>query len=176
VVLAGCGSTSTHVVRVTGEVGPLQMDRSDEAAVVAFAGKPDASIMGTSPGYQRYRALGYDCAGKGFDDEARIVGLCQTVFFFDRRTGKFETFSTSSPQYSEGHGVRIGMKQTEAEHLLNMRLTVGCTTALHFDSPTGALSIDFAGGVESGTSIRFAHVDAFVLHSKHRDAGVFDCL
>jgi hypothetical protein len=152
------------------------MDRSDEAAVVAFAGKPDASVVGKAPGYARYRALGYDCAGKGFDAEVEIVGRCRTVFFFDRRTGKFETFSTSSPQYSESHGVRIGMKQADAEHLLRRRLTLGCTTALHFDSPTGSLSIDFVGGVEHGTSIRGAHVGAFVLHGKHRDAGVFDCL
>jgi hypothetical protein len=87
-----------------------------------------------------------------------------------------ETFSTSSPQYSEGHGVRIGMKQVDAERLLHRRLTVGCTTALHFGSPTGSLSIDFAGGVERGTAITGAHVDAFVLHGHGRDAGVFDCL
>jgi hypothetical protein len=174
--LAGCGSTSTHLVRVTGQIGPLHIDRSDEAAVIAFAGKPDATGIGTAPGYARYRALGYACDGKGFDAEARIVGRCQTVFFFDQRTGKLETFSTSSPQYSEGHGVRIGMKQAEAEDLLHRRLTVGCSTALHFDSPTGSLSIDFAGGVENGLSIKGAHVDAFVVHGKDRDAGVFDCL
>jgi hypothetical protein len=163
-------------VRVTGQIGALHMDRSDEAAVVAFAGKPDATDRGKAPGYAPYRALGYGCAGKGFDDEVPIVGRCQTVFFFDEETGKLETFSTSSPQYEEGHGIRIGMKQAEAEDLLRRRLTVGCTTALHFDSPTGSLAIDFAGGVERGTSIRGAHVDAFVLHGKRRDAGVFDCL
>lgn len=152
------------------------MDRSDEAAVVAFAGKPNATATGTAPGYARYRALGYDCGGKGFDAEVEIVGRCETVFFLDQRTGKLETFSTSSPHYSEGHGVRIGMKQAEAEHLLHLRLTVGCTTALGFQSPTGSLSIDFAGGTEHGTAIKGAHVDAFVVHSKHRDAGVFDCL
>jgi hypothetical protein len=164
-------------VRVTGQIGPLQMDSSDRAAVVAFAGRPDATSTGTAPGaYAPYRALGYDCAGNGFDGEVQIVGRCRTVFFLDRRTGKLETFSTSSPQYSEGHGVRIGMTQEEAEDLLHQRLTVGCTAALHFDSPTGSLSIDFAGGVEHGTSVDGAHVDAFVLHGTRRDAGVFDCL
>jgi hypothetical protein len=162
---------------VTGQVGPLQMGSSDRAAVVAFAGEPDTTSAGAAPGaYAPYRALGYDCAGKGFDREVRIVGRCRTVFFLDRRTGKLETFSTSSAQYSEGHGVRIGMKQAEAEQLLHERLTIGCNAALHFDSPTGSLSIDFAGGREHGTSIEGAHVDAFVLHGKRRDAGVFDCL
>jgi hypothetical protein len=152
------------------------MDRSDEGAVISFAGHPDATVTGRAPGSAPYRALGYDCAGRGFDEEAAIVGRCKTVFFFDPGTGKLETFSTSSPQYSEAHGVRIGMKQADAERLLHRRLTVGCTTALHFDSPTGSLSIDFAGGVEHGTSINGAHVDAFVLHSDRHDAGVFDCI
>jgi hypothetical protein len=101
---------------------------------------------------------------------------CRTVFYFDRRTGKLETFFTAAPEYSEGHGVRIGMKQAEAERLLHQSLTVGCTTALHFDSPTGSLSIDFDGGVDHGTSIKGAHVDGFVLHGHRMDAGVFDCL
>jgi len=147
------------------------MDGSGEAAVVAFAGKPDATVTRAE-----YRALGYDCGGQGFDNEAPLVGRCETVFFLDRRTGKLETFSTSSRQYSEGHGVRIGMKQADAERLLHRRLTVGCTAALHFGSPTGSLSIDFAGGAESGTSVEGAYVDAFVLHGHRRDAGVFDCL
>jgi hypothetical protein len=164
-------------VRVTGQIGPLHMGSSDRAAVVAFAGKPDSTTTGTAPGaYAPYRALGYECAGKGFAAEVQIVRRCRTVFFFDRRTGKLETFSTSSPQYSEGHGVRIGMKQAEAEQRLHERLTIGCTAALHFESTTGSLSIDFAGGVSRGTSIKGAHVDAFVVHGKRRDAGVFDCL
>ena len=101
-------------MRVTGQIGPLRMGSTDRAAVVAFAGKPDATTTGTAPGaYAPY-------------------------LFFDR--------------------------------------TIGCTAALHFDSPTGSLSIDFAGGVSHGTSIKGAHVDAFVVHGKRRDAGVFDCL
>jgi hypothetical protein len=38
------------------------------------------------------------------------------------------------------------------------------------------LSIEFTGGVEHGTSIKRARVDAFVVHGKRRDAGIFDCL
>src|SRR6266545_8278822 len=65
VAVAGCGShssSSTHVVRVTGEIGPVHVDRSDRAAVVAFAGQPDAIVSGRAPGSFPYRALGYDCA------------------------------------------------------------------------------------------------------------------
>jgi hypothetical protein len=179
VVLAGCGSTSTHVVRVTGEIGQLRMDRSDAAAVVAFAGKPDATGVGSEPGGPQYRALGYDCGRERGVFTWQIVRggpSCRTVFFLDRRTGKLETFFTSSAAYADEHGVRVGMSQREAERRLHARLTIGCAAAVHFDSPTGSMSISFGGGAENGTSIKAAHVDAIVLHSKRRDAGVFDCL
>ncbi len=181
VAVAGCGShssSSTHVVRVNGEIGPVHVDRSDRAAVVAFAGQPDAVVAGRAPGYFPYRALGYDCAPRlnGGVQLARHAPVCRTAFFFDGRTGKLETFYTASPEYAEGHGVRIGMTQARAERLLRRRLTVGCATSLYFESPTGSLSIDFNGGTEHGTAIKGARVDAFVVHGHRRDAGIFDCL
>jgi hypothetical protein len=179
-VVAGCGSGATHVVRVTGEIGPLHMDRSGEAAVVGFAGKPDATRVGTAVGgYAPYRALGYDCVRGRSDVAMQIVAhgpYCRTIFFLDDRTGKLETFFTSSPTYSETHGVRFGMKQAEAERRLHLRLTTGCTAAFHFESPTGSLSIEFSDGSLNGTAIKGSHVDAIVVHSKRRDAGVFDCI
>lgn len=180
VALAGCGSTPTHVVRVTGQIGPLHMDRSDEAAVVAFAGKPDTTQVGTAPGGDApYRALSYDCRQQASDGAMQLVPhgpYCRTIFFLDDRTGKLETFFTSSPSYSETHGVRFGMKQAEAERRLHRRLTIGCTAAFHFESPTGSLSIEFGGGTSKGLSIKNARVDAIVVHSMRRDAGVFDCI
>jgi hypothetical protein len=181
VAVAGCGShssSSTHVVRVTGEIGPVHVDRSDRAAVVAFAGQPDTVVSGRAPGSFPYRALGYDCAPRmnGGVQLAAHAPVCRTAFFFDGRTGKLETFYTSSRKFSEGHGVRIGMTQARAELLLHRRLTVGCTTALYFESSTGSLSIEFAGGTERGTAIKDARVDAFVVHGHRRDAGIFDCL
>jgi hypothetical protein len=179
--VAGCGSHSsgsTHVVRVTGEIGPVHVDRSNRAAVVAFAGQPDAVVYGRAPGSFPYRALGYDCAPRlnGGVQLAPRAPVCRTAFFFDGRTRKLETFYTSSPAFSEGHGVRIGMTQARAERLLHRRLSVGCTTALYFESSTGSLSIEFNGGTERGTAIKDARVDAFVVHGHRRDAGIFDCL
>jgi hypothetical protein len=155
------------------------MDRSDAAAVIAFAGKPDASRVGSEPGNPQYRALGYGCAAKRTGSLMRTVRggpACQTVFFLDRRTGKLETFYTASPDYADGHGVRAGMTQAEAERRLHARVTIGCNAALHFEGPKASLSISFDGGMEDGTALTGAHVDALVLHSKRRDAGVFDCL
>jgi len=153
------------------------MGRSDRAAVEKFAGRPDAVRDGREPGNFPYRALGYDCGSrKDAVRLARGAPACKTAFFLDRAGGKLETFFTSSPAYEESHGVRIGMKQAEAERLLHRRLTVGCTTALYFASPTGSLSVDFAGGAGHGTAIKGARVDAFVVHGHDRDAGIFDCL
>lgn len=167
-------------MRVTGEIGPLRVDVSERAAVVAFAGTPDEAATGIAVGgYAPYRALGYECRPKpGVFTWQLVRGgpSCRTVFFLDRRAGKLEIFFTSSPDYSDGHGVRVGMAQAEAERRLRERLTIGCTAPLHFDSPTGSMSISFGGGVAHGTSIEGAHVDAIFLHSKRRDAGVFDCL
>jgi hypothetical protein len=146
---------------------------------VAYAGRPDAEGNGREPGYFPYHALGYDCAAKARGFTLRVPAggpYCRTVFFFDRRSGKLETFSTSSPEYSERHGVRVGMKQAQAERLLHERLIAGCTAALHFESRTGSLTISFGGGIEHGTSIKGAHVDGFVVHGHRRDAGIFDCL
>jgi hypothetical protein len=167
-------------VRATGQIGPLHVDRSDEAAVVAFAGKPDATGTGSaSGGYAPYRALGYDCKGKPFAGALRIVRQlpwCRTVFFLDKPTGKLETFYTGSADYVDGHGLHVGMKQADAERRLHMQLKVGCNAAWHFESPTGSLSIEFGGGTLNGTAVKGAHVDAIVVHGELRDAGVFDCL
>ena len=176
--LAGCGSTARHVVRRDGWIGPLHVDRSDRSDVIAFAGKPDATAPGRAPGYCPYRALGYDCARKRMQNGVSLAphaASCRTAFFFDRGTGKLETFYTSSSEYTEGHGVRIGMEQAEAERLLHQRLVAGCTAALHFGSGTASLSIEFGGGLERGTSITGAHVTDFVVHGHRRDAGIFDC-
>jgi hypothetical protein len=182
VLACGCGSSSksTHVVSVTGRIGDLYVDQSDRAAVISFAGRPSTERTGRL--YAPYRALGYGCTGKRAADRVELVQdgpYCRTAFFLDRKTGKLDTFFTSSPEYSESHGVRIGMPQAAAERLLHRRLTAGCTDALHFESPTAFLSVSFTGGKERRTSVKVkgAHVDAFVVHGKRgRDLGIFDCL
>jgi hypothetical protein len=182
VLVCGCGSsskTSTRVVSVTGRIGDLHVDQSDRAAVIRFAGRPSAERTGGFRSYVPYRALGYGCGGKRGQYRVGLVPhgpSCRTVFFLDRKTGKLETFFTSSPEYSESHGVRIGMPQGAAERLLHRRLTVGCTTALHFESATGSLSVSFGGGKQYATAVKGAHVDAFVVHGKGRDPDIFDCL
>jgi hypothetical protein len=183
-LVCGCGSnskpTGTHIVSVTGRIGDLHIDRSDRAAVIRFAGRPSAERAGRILNYAPYRALGYGCAAKRAPDRVELTyhgPYCTTAFFLARKTGKLATFFTSSPAYSERHGVRIGMRQAIAERLLHKRLTLGCTTALHFESATALLSVSFSGGKEHRAAVKGAHVDAFVVHGKKaNDPGIFDCL
>ena len=185
-VAVACGSGRTSagsaIVTVTGRIGPLHLDRSDRAAVIAFAGRPDAERRGqASGGYAPYEALGYGCGTRAASNATPIVegGLyCRTVFFINRRTGRLETFFTSAARYSEGHGVRIGMPTAAAERRLQKRLVEGCEENIYLSSATADLTIAFSGGTFQRPSLHVTggHVYAFVLHSHRTDAGVFDCM
>jgi hypothetical protein len=156
------------------------MDRSDGAAVIRFAGKPDAERSARLLNYSPYRALGYGCRrGRSNDavELARRAPYCRTVFFLDAKTGKLELFYTASREYSEAHGLRVGTSQAVAERRLGQHLHIGCVAALRLSSNKAMLSVSFGGGTEKGTAIRGAHVDAFVLHGlRGGDPGIFDCL
>jgi hypothetical protein len=164
----------------------LRIDHSDAAAVIAFAGRPDAQRHGREfSASTPYLALGYDCTeGRstlGFP--LRRGGPdCRTVFFINALTGKLGDLYTSSARYIEVHGVRIGMRSGDAEHLLHQRLYAGCEENIHLGSQAASLTVAFAGGVirkESASSalhVIGGHVFAFVLHGRRNDVGVFDCL
>jgi len=167
------------VISVSGRIGPLQVDHSDRVAVIHFAGPPSAERNGRYGGAPPYRALGYDCSPSGARETVPLGAggpYCRTAFFLARNTGKLAVFFTTSREYSESHGVHLGMSQAAAERRLRRRLTVGCTTALYFSTGTAALSISFGGGIEHGTSIEGARVDAFVVHGIGHDPDIFDCL
>lgn len=184
--LMACGSAlsagASTIVTVTGRVGPLHLDRSNRAAVIAFAGQPDAERHGQAPGYAAYDALGYGCGKRHASNAAPLVEgrppYCRTVFFINRRTSRLETFFTSSSRYSEGHGVRIGMATATAERRLHERLFEGCETNIFLKSSTANLTVAFTGGRSKPPSLHVigGHVYAFVLHSRRSDAGVFDCI
>ena len=179
---AGCGgSSSSHTFGVDGHVGPLHVDRSDRAAVIHYAGTPDAERRGHPIGYSPYRALGYDCTPtRRSNDTVQIVfrgPFCRTVFFLDGKTGKLEDFFTASRDYSESHGLRVGTSQAVAERALHQRLRIGCLAALRISGSKASVAMEFTGGTEKGTSIRGAHISDFALHGvRGHDYGVFDCL
>jgi hypothetical protein len=183
----GCGESSSEsrrIVSVSGRIGPLRIDESDRAAVIAFAGRPDAER--DSHGSARYTALGYDCGSKSriwnfplrpYPDRAPN---CRTVFWLDVPTGKLANFFTSDSRYVEEHGVRIGMATARAERLLRKRVFQGCEQNVYLPSPKAfSLTIAFNGAVphpRKSLHVIGGHVFAFVLHSRRHDTRVFDCL
>jgi len=164
------------------------MGRSSRANVIAFLGAPDAERRGSESGGPPFRALGYECSGKPNDaafplletPRGRLGPYCKTVFWINSRNGRLGNFYTTSPRYSESHGVRIGMKTAEAEHLLGRRVGVGCEDNIYLGK--GPLTIAFAGGVprrvHASSELRLigGHVFAFAHHGPHNDVGIFDCL
>jgi hypothetical protein len=185
VLAAGCGSggesVGSRIITTTGRIGALHLDESDRAAVIAFAGGPDAERRGQESGYAPYHALGYSCAGTAAPTATPLAAdgpYCRTVFFINGHSGRLETFFTTADRYSESHGVRIGMPTAVAERLLHKRLFEGCETNVYLSSATASLTIAFTGGVAHppNLSVNGGHVYAFVLHSHRTDAGVFDCL
>jgi hypothetical protein len=200
VLAAGCSSgrrvDSPAVVSASGRIGPLHVDRSTRADVIAFAGRPDAERKGgEGGGAPPFRALGYGCSGKASlhlfplleDSRGRRGPYCQTVFWINERTKRLGNFFTASSRFVESHGVRIGMRSQHAERLLHKRLTAGCEENLYFENRSAMLTVAFAGGVthlerlpgsnlKAAGHVTGAHVFSFTLHGRKSEVGIFDCL
>jgi hypothetical protein len=186
IVLPAVGCSSSHalpaaVLSQSGRIGPLRMDVSTRADVIAFMGHPDAERQGRYSMFAPYRALGYECSKKpdyGFP-LARSTS-CKTVFFVNRRTRRLGNFYTESSRFSERHGVRIGMRTAKAEHLLQRLAYLGCEEDIHLGGRVG-LTVAFTGGRtqtlrNSALHLIGGHVYAFALHGGRSELGVFDCL
>jgi hypothetical protein len=186
----GCGEghrSVRAVISEDGRIGALRMDRSGRADVIAFAGRPDVERRGVEYDSTPYLAIGYDCSANADDDAfpvletpktGRAGPYCKTVFWISRRTGRLGDFFTASAHFSESHGVRIGMRTTEAQRLVDKLVYVGCEANIHLSS----LTIAFTGGSarkpagSTGLHLVGGHVYAFALHGRHSEIGVFDCL
>ena len=158
--LSGCASSHGSVtVSATGRIGPLHLDRSDRDNVIAFAGRPDAERDGEEFDSVPYRALGYDCSEKSVPERWPLLRrgpYCRTVYFINTRKGKLGTFFTSSSDYVERHGVRVGMRSAVAERRLHKHLTAGCEENLYLESRAAALTVAFSGGVTHVTTLDLA--------------------
>jgi hypothetical protein len=196
VLVAGCSSghhAEETVISQTGRIGPLHMDRTTPADVIAFAGRPDAERTGAEgigPGVPRFRALGYGCSKKPNDAAFGLVypsngrpgPFCRTVFWINQQTGRLGDFYTASARYSEAHGVRIGMRTEKAERLLHKRVDSGCSDLIYLGRPHADLTIEFNGGTQqtvagsTALTILGGHVEAFALHGPRSEVGVFDCM
>lgn len=159
-------ASAASSVRITaaGGIGPLRMDVSTAAAVVAFAGRPAVERRG---------ALGYDFrSGRGWR-LAPNSPACRTVFWIVARTGKLGDFYTADPKY-ELDGIRVGTDSATAERVLHQRLYDGCEANLY----AGRAAIAFKGGhdvklANGSQHVVGAHAYALAVNGK---ADIFDCL
>jgi hypothetical protein len=185
VLATGCATSarakgSAPIVSVDGRVGPLRVDVSGRASVVAFAGRADAERRGQMDRSRRYDALGYRCTGRAGRDAVPLVRggpYCRTVFFIDALSGRLGLFYTADSRYVESHGVRVGMPTADAERLLKRRLRGGCEDNIYLSSSQATLTVAFTGGVihHDGT-VTGGRVYALVLHGMRHDPGIFECM
>lgn len=176
--LGSPGAAVSHVISVHGSIGPLRLDRSDRAQVVAYAGKPDADLRSRGD-TARYEVLGYGCPRHVPTPLDSLID-CRTAFYLVRgKLGLFFTLAKTS--YSESHGVAIGTSTARAERLLHRKVYLNprCEPGLELRSKVAKLTIFFTGGNSNkwheGALLVGGHVDSFYLHSKDRDPGVTDC-
>lgn len=175
---AACASKHTVLVTPSGRVGPLRMDESGRADVIAFAGKPESERRGRYSDYPPFDALGYGCRGRPATDRDGVPG-CRTVFYLDGRTEKLAILDTSDPRYVEAHHVGVGTPTTAAEARLHMRVQVGCADSLVVSTRTGFLYLWFYGDrirTRPKQHVVGGHVGVLIVHSRHLNPGVIDCV
>ena len=152
------------------------MDESDRADVVAFAGRPESERRERYAPYPAFDALGYGCRGKPATGRDGFP-LCETVFYLDSRSRKLELFFTEDGRYADVHGVHVGMATKTAERLLHLRIFVGCDAYLFFRTRAAYLVMWFRGRTRPTSShLVGGHVGFLVVHSRHRNPGVLDCI
>ena len=189
-LVSGCSSghasrRSGIVVSAGGRVGPLRVDQSDRSAVISLMGRPSAERRGRppqSPPGPTYDALGYGCHKRYTADSYQLQfphpPYCRTIFWIDAASGGLETFYTSERRFIEAHRVLVGMPTAIASRLLHSPVYSGCGEGVYLSSKRAMLTIEFSGGVQRGPKLHIVggRVAELVLHSRRRDAGVFDCL
>jgi hypothetical protein len=179
--LSGCSSghrsaTRRVVVTASGRVGPLRMDQSTRADVVSFAGPPESERRGRYDSYPPFDALGYECRGKPATDSGGDPG-CKTVFYLDTRSRRLELFYTEDRHYADAHGIHVGTATATVERLAHRHVVVGCGSTLFFWTRPAFLVMWFEGRVRpSSLRLYGGHVVFLVVHSRHRNPGVLDCI
>jgi hypothetical protein len=162
---AACGSNHSVLVTPAGKIGPLRVDESTRADVIAFAGKPESERRGRYDDYPPFDALGYGCNGRRAATKDGVPG-CETVFYLDAKSGRLAILNTGEPRYVESHGVGAGTTTQVAERRLHARVRVGCADSIRLTTRAGFLFLWFYRG----------HVREVIVHSSHLNPGVLDCV
>jgi hypothetical protein len=175
---AACGSERTVLVTPSGRIGPLRVDESTRADVIAFAGKPESERRGRYSDYPPFDALGYGCKGRPAVNTEGVPG-CETDFYLDARTDRLAILDTFDPRYVETHGVRVGTPTAVAERRLHMHVHVGCADNIYLPTRTGFLFLWFYGDkilTRPKQHVVGGRVGELFVHSVRLNPGVIDCV
>lgn len=131
IAATGCGASGSpaRIILRNDRVGPLRINHSDRAQVVAFAGKPTSEFRGhlyRGLGLPRVDGLYYGCRYTTLKRSRRENGNCKTIFWLDARTGKFVDFWTRDPRYATVSGVHVGTPTAAAQRSTHRRAGIGC--------------------------------------------------
>ncbi len=191
--VGGAGSTAfvhggSGLVSQAGVVGPLRLDVASFAAVIRFAGHPDADVIGTfeAPsgfGTPTYRAVGYDCSRNrtgGSDPGAYRPAhiYCRTIYYINPQTKRLAAFLTSSSYFHTAAGTRPGMKQREADRREHEWATGSARPAITKRTTVATLDLDNYGGHPTITDPNDPYrwvggiVRDFALESRHYPVGL----
>lgn len=149
-----------------GAIGPLRMNRSSKAQVIAWAGTPSVDAYGRYTRVNpRYEVLGYRCA-RGAVTKKYWTGYpvdCRTAFYMVG--GRLSFFLTYDPRFS-ADGVRVGTPEQRAERLLHRQAASGCSVGIGLQGKRTSLTVALTGKGDS--------VSGLFLHGLN-DPHVTDC-
>jgi len=180
-VVAGAGSNAVTVT-AEGAVGPLHIDRSTRAQVIAFAGPPASEVHGRYSISPPFDALGYGCSGRRATTNDGAP-TCKTVFYLDSRSGRLAIFYSRDPRYRNLFGVRVGTPTGTAEQTLHRTVYVGCLASIRIATRSAFLTLIFDGGRARPVhhpayyvALIGGRVGSIVVHSNRLNPGVLDCI
>jgi hypothetical protein len=113
---SGAGSGS-WVVHPDGRIGPLTIDRSTDADVRNFAGKPFKVAKVLSP---------FKKGAVGYELYYRCGRRCVTVYAVSYSTRKLVDFTTQSPHFVTEHGSHVGMPARRAAAAERRKIVGAC--------------------------------------------------
>jgi hypothetical protein len=134
-----------------GGVGPLHFDRSRQADVIAFAGRPAATASLDLGGSQfpHAFAMGYSCREFGGRWSFRVdrYDYCRMVFFINLHTHRLAAFYTAASRRYSFRSAYPGMSTRSAERRLRRPPVDGCIGDAFFFGLRGRGPVQFAGFV-----------------------------